>query len=40
VRSVYRARAQAEPQRIRVIDGTRSIEAVRAQIDSILAAIL
>jgi dTMP kinase len=40
VRTVYQARAQAEPQRIRVIDGTRNIEQVRAQIENILVSFV
>ena len=32
VRSAYRARAAAEPQRIAVIDATRTIDAVSARI--------
>lgn len=40
VRSVYRARAAAEPARFRVIDASQSIEAVRAALVATLDAYL
>jgi len=39
VRGAYLERAAAEPERFRVIDSTRAIEDVRAEIDTILAAL-
>lgn len=39
VRATYLARAAAEPQRCRVIDGTGSPDEVRAQLDAIVAAL-
>lgn len=36
VRAAYLARAAAHPQRIRVIDGARSLDAVRAQLQALL----
>ena len=38
VRATYLARADAEPQRCRVVDSTRSPEDVRAQLDALVAA--
>lgn len=40
VRAAYRARAAAEPERFRVIDAGRSIEAVRSAVESTLDAWL
>ncbi len=40
VRAAYRARAAADPQRFRVIDSSRSIESVRAAVESALDAWL
>ena len=39
VRATYLARAAAEPQRCRVIDGTRNPDDVRAELDAIVAAL-
>jgi len=39
VRAVYLARASADPQRCRIIDATRSLEDVRAQIARVLDAL-
>jgi dTMP kinase len=38
VRAVYLERARAEPTRFRVIDATRPVEAVRAELEHIIAA--
>lgn len=40
VRAAYRARAAADPQRFRVIDSSRSIDSVRAAVESALDAWL
>lgn len=40
VRMTYLARAQREPGRLRVIDGTQSLEQVRAQLERVLAEFL
>lgn len=40
VRQAYHARAQAQPERIRIIDGSRPVEQVRAQLESELRALL
>ena len=40
VRQAYLARAEAEPQRYRVLDAAQGIEAVQRQIDSVLAPFL
>ena len=39
VRATYLERAAAEPQRCRVVDGTRSPEDVRAQLDALVATL-
>jgi len=39
VRATYLQRARAEPQRMRVIDATRSRDAVRAEVTSLVAAL-
>jgi dTMP kinase len=39
VRAVYAARAAAEPGRFRVIDATRSLDEVRAELGRIVAAL-
>jgi thymidylate kinase len=40
VRAAYLRRAEQFPQRIRVIDGSRSIDAVRLQLTAVLASSL
>lgn len=40
VRAAYQARAQAHPQRMRIIDGSQSVEAVRARLQADLAELL
>lgn len=39
VRAAYLARALKHPGRIRVVDGSQSLEAVRAQLETIVAAL-
>lgn len=39
VRDAYLARAQADPRRIRVIDGAREIAAIRSELDGLLNAL-
>ena len=39
VRAVYIARAAAEPQRCRVIDSTRPVASVRAELETIISAL-
>lgn len=39
VRAAYLARAAAHPQRIRIIDGSRSLEEVRAQLASLMESL-
>ena len=39
VRDVYHARAAAEPGRFRVVDSTQPLDAVRAQLDTIVASL-
>ncbi|CAG1004141.1 dTMP kinase [Myxococcaceae bacterium] len=39
VRAAYLARAAADPKRLRVIDGTRDIPGIRAEIDRLLEAL-
>jgi dTMP kinase len=39
VRAVYIARAAAEPQRCRVIDSTRPVASVRAELETIVRAL-
>lgn len=40
VRAAYLARAQAFPQRIRVVDSTRSIADIRTELESLLKALV
>ena len=40
VRAAYQARAQAHPARVRVIDGSQSMQAVRARLDADLGELL
>lgn len=40
VRSAYLSRAQAFPQRIRVIDSTQSIEAIQTHLSQVLATLI
>lgn len=40
VRAAYHARARAHPQRVRVIDGSRPVEEVRAQLETELRELL
>ena len=39
VRATYLARAAEEPRRCRVIDGTKSLDDVRAQLEAIVATL-
>lgn len=39
-RAAYHARAAADPQRFRIIDGTQSIAAIREQLDASLAEMM
>ncbi|SAI71117.1 thymidylate kinase [Bordetella ansorpii] len=40
VRAAYHARAQAQPRRLHIIDGSRSVDEVRAQLEAELRALL
>jgi len=40
VRAGYHERAQAHPQRVRIIDGSRPVDSVRAQLEAELRALL
>lgn len=40
VRAAYLQRAAADPQRLRVVDGTRTLDQVRAELQSILQAVI
>jgi dTMP kinase len=39
-RAAYHARAAADPERFRIIDGTQSIAAIREQLDASLAEMM